>query len=946
MIGSMIQSRTWYGLHHYLQFEGLYTHNGIIHLLPRKVLFDLFGTTVYTLRLSAVIFGFAATPLLYWLVRRVAGVGGAVVATVLLISAPEQLFWSRIEDTHIAAVAVLALLTAHVALWIVQRGSVWSALVVALWMPGARLFYAAGWNMFAYPVLVYCHATVFVRGAWRRAWYVVPLLAAGVAAWIFSVSLVYWYVGDGDWRFVHPAMVYSNPAWRMRGATGFRDAGLLQLVRLQAATIVEGLGEVIAGICYDRRGVWTWFDRAVVLPNHAAVLNAGGVVLGALGLGYLLGQLTDPRAFMLLVWLALGVAPSVMSGEPFVRRLASIFPSLYALSGLFVAAVVRLVRDCCGRSLALVAMTLAGVAVGGIAWTSLASHFQLPTGPVFVAPAISFTQSLFEENDLILHQFSIEMEGAILFGNLDAFLTGRTCYQSMGGQAWSPASLHAALDLPCDFDSGAYLMTMPPERREALQRQYAPRRAAFLFAETPEIRPLIDMIARLYPHATVTHSGSAKGQLELVSLSVDAADARALHTPWLLVPADAVGDADLVNGLLSGMHLTRVEAASEDESKASEIIVRGGMLLSSDGWYGLTLAPACDDAVLRLDGRPVSLQLAPLLAGVHPFDIRLRPHHACQLPLHVELQSDLDPRATPMPATQFVGPAVASLAAAQAPPATAYAGYGETRVLAWLSDSSIDLGIDAEHHLTALSFEEGGHRWRVQRFDTHENEAARWYPEVPLGSVVHAMAVDADGTIILSAETWVLQYDRAGNRLAAWELPWHFMPQDIALAPDGAILLAVPSRDAIAVFERNGELRAELKTFQGGPGRLIRPAAIAVEPHGKTVVLQDDGQALLFEMAGDPLHPEYVGTFHVAFASAPILGPIFAAGSCAFDGNERLLIRSGPVPLVYSTTGERLLAATPTRDLGTKGLGDIRRFIVSEDSVYALAQGRIWRIAR
>jgi hypothetical protein len=568
---------------------------------------------------------------------------------------------------------------------------------------------------------------------------------------------------------------------------------------------------------------------------------------------------------------------------------------------------------------------------------------------VFVAPAISFTQSLFEENDLILHQLPPgggDIGKVILFGNLDAFLTGRTCYQEVVGREWSPAWLHAALDLPCDFNGYPYAMTMPPERREALQRQYAPRRAAFLFAETPEIRPLIDMIARLYPHATIRQTAFAEGQRHLVSLSVDAADARALRMPSVSVPAAADGTGDLEDGLLSGMHLTRVGAASAEESETAGIVVRGGMLLLSEGWYGFVLGPACDDAVLRLDGRPVSAQLVPMLEGVYPFEIRLPPRHACQLPLRVEIRTGQDPRGTPMPATQFVGPEVASIAEAQAPPVTAYLGYGEAQLLAQVSGADgMSMGIDAEHHLTVLSFEPEAERWRVQRFDPGGNEVARWYPDVPAGRSVRAMAVAADGTIILSAETWVLRYDRAGHRLAAWALPWDAVAQDVAVAPDGAILLPVPSRNAIAVVERDGRLRGELKTFPGGPGRLMRPVTITVEPHGKMVVMQEDGQVLLFKMAGDPLHPEYLGTLSVAYASPPTAGPIFGLGA-AFDGPERMLIRSGFVPLAYSTSGERLLAATPSRDLGTKGLGDIQRFVVSADCVYALASGRIWRIAR
>ena len=86
------------------------TSIGFVHLLPNLVLFRLFGASLYTMRLTAVAFGVAAVPLMYWLVRRLAGCGPAVAATLLLISAPEQLFWSRNENANFIPIALLALL--------------------------------------------------------------------------------------------------------------------------------------------------------------------------------------------------------------------------------------------------------------------------------------------------------------------------------------------------------------------------------------------------------------------------------------------------------------------------------------------------------------------------------------------------------------------------------------------------------------------------------------------------------------------------------------------------------------------------------------------------------------------------------------------------------------------------------------------------------------------
>ena len=117
----MLASHTLDGLRQYLPYGLRGNSTGVAHLLPQMALFQLFGTSVYTLRLAAVLYGVAAVPLCYWLTRRIAGTMPAVVATLLLIVAPEQLFWSRSENTHFAPVAVAALVTVSLGLRLTER---------------------------------------------------------------------------------------------------------------------------------------------------------------------------------------------------------------------------------------------------------------------------------------------------------------------------------------------------------------------------------------------------------------------------------------------------------------------------------------------------------------------------------------------------------------------------------------------------------------------------------------------------------------------------------------------------------------------------------------------------------------------------------------------------------------------------------------------------------
>ncbi|HSB36947.1 MAG TPA: hypothetical protein VLH41_08710, partial [Thermoanaerobaculia bacterium] len=70
----------------------------------------------------------------------------------------------------------------------------------------------------------------------------------------------------------------------------------------------------------------------------------------------------------------------------------------------------------------------------------------------------------------------------------------------------------------------------------------------------------------------------------------------------------------------------------------------------------------------------------------------------------------------------------------------------------------------------------------------------------------------------------------------------------------------------------------------------------------------------------------------------------------AFDGDGRILVpqRSLHFPLVYTASGQRLLAAMAGRDLATRGFADASRFIPAADALFVVdAEIRgLWKIER
>ncbi len=342
-IGVLTGSYTGYGIREYMRTELLGTGNGVFHVATHFVLYRLFGPSVFSIRLAALLWSVAAIPLLYWLVRRLAGTTAALAATLLFVTAPEQLYWGRSEDSFFAPVMAVALVTAHLGLTMVRRFSLRAVLAAALWMPACRFSYTPSFVLFTFPLLLAGHAVAFVRGMWRKLRYVVPILALGVLLWILGLSILEFALAPKrGWHFINPATVRGVAAWRQDVPP---DAGLFAVARLQAVRVSKNVWYVLAGMTYHAKYASHWYTRTHMNPDRNTSISAGLAVLSALGAGYLLGQIQDRRAALLLGWIAIGLLPGAMSDDPEARRISIIFPALPAIAGVFVAVAAPVFRE-------------------------------------------------------------------------------------------------------------------------------------------------------------------------------------------------------------------------------------------------------------------------------------------------------------------------------------------------------------------------------------------------------------------------------------------------------------------------------------------------------------------------------------------------------------------------------------------------------------------------
>lgn len=922
-VNSWVQSATLEGVADYYRYTFLATNPGAAHMLPQWALFKLFGASVFTLRMAAVLWGLAAVLLMYWFVRRLAGVAPAILAALMLATAPDQLFWSRSENGFFSPVPVLALLTLHVCLWMAARGSFASVFCAAVLMPASRYFYTTCLAMFLLPLAVAGHATVFVRGAWRKLWFVVPLLALGLVAWWYHLTVLLGVLNDGNFQFRHPAQIYGGTAWTRQG--DFSQASTLDLLRLQAASMSEGLVRTVR----DMTDVTTnsfghWYMRSQVNP-HPTTMNVGLVVLLALGVGYLAGQLRDPRAFMLLAWLVIALLPGVMSRDATPRRMSMLFPAAHVIGTLFLAAVVRMVREAAGRRVADLATGAAAVALSIILLTNTVSHFRMPLQPVIFADYLRVLRPLLRDSDSVFLNLPRPFVSLVQLGDLDRFVTAPWCIQAIDqNESW----LRVGLQPTCTFADEAYGFVFTPPEIDAARAAHQMRRISYVFFVEPVTQPQLDLIRALYPRAEFHDYVSPRDQRHLAVVTIDVADSVALRAPVLRSAATPPPDvlADVAE---------RADAAGAPPAPAAT--VTGGLWLDADSWYEFGLEPPCPDAELRVGGTLTAPAVPlPLLAGVHPFTLSIPDPSTCALPLRVTTTRPDAAVPAPLAADHFTSPAVATVPGAAAPPVATYPGYPRASVVAQLPARSADLAVGPDGTLYAAVMEQAV--WRIRKMSPDGATLATWDIGAPREMDPGTMTIAPDGTIAILFGRQVFLIGPDGRRVGQWQHVWFVWETEIAFWGNDRILATIPHRNAIAVFTRGGELVGEFKTFAGGPGTFFAPTSLAFTPAGDLVVLQPDGRALRFRTPVDRFEPTFVREFRVGAASPGV----------GFDGPDRLLLPTNGVIQVFDADGERLMAATPAADLSRLRLGKSARVRSAGDTVYVLDPegNRLWTLHR
>ncbi len=884
MISVQTQSRTAHGLRVFAATEFVGTSNGLATPATNRLVFAALGVSLYATRVTALVWGLAAVPLFWAFVRRLTGGTLAPLgATLLLVCAPEQLFWSRSEVSVFAPVAAVGLLFAHAGLSMVARFGALPVLFAACLTPFCRLFYTAAHVLFVYPVLLAGHAALFARGLRARALRALPVLLGGVVLWVASVSIVVAAAGGGR-RFVDPARVRGESAWR----AGFPpDASAAEVLRGQSTRVATNLASVFAALTFHQEYATHWYERFVAVRERDPMVCSGLTILAALGLGCLLARAAEPRAVLILFWLGLGFLPGVLSGEPDARRLSLIFVPVLLLAATFLTEWVRAAKDAGGRLAGRLAFAGAGAALLGVSAAGLAANLLLPVRPLVRDQQIRFARPFVERSDVVLHNLFYRSGKTLEFGFLDRLLSpSGPCMQFVD----RGDELLSLLRPSCDFREDVYGLTLTRGQIDEKRRTQGAARVSYLFRDVPPARQAVSLLPAIDPSArVVAQEWSSLGE-KLFAFEVDSRALRVATNP-----------------------------------EVSPSGVRGGFLVPKPAWYRVILDSPCPGARILAGASGWNGEdERPLLPGLFPFEIE-GPRGCSGLARPLLLQSDADGPYAPA----LTSPALALFPGTSGIEPMRFPGWPRARTVLGSTERIADFGVDREGRFYALLLREQA--WEVRLYSKDGVELKRVRAELPLDASTGTLVVAPEGGCVAFSLRAFERFDRNLARVSRRELPERLAGSHVAELPDGRLL--VVSDGALLVLGTDGRVESSWGPRGRSAGRFDAPVAVALGGD-RLAVVEEAGEVNVFAVSEDPFSLRPEGRFALSFAREP--HPEYLRGA-AFDG-PRLLVPYSPdeAPLIVDLHGDRFMAASARADLRRPELPSPYRFAHGRAELFVL----------
>lgn len=310
---------------------------GLLYYPPIFATTSVWGTTVLALRISSAWVGVLAIPLLYVLMRRMAGSAAALIAIAFFALDPLHIGWDRTDiHPHGATTwptVLLGLATYGMLKWRRHRDFALVALLMGLvWHQ-----YPSGQSAVALPCMVFVLGCLLDKGFLRACWAKSLWLVCGFGLWFVGLPVTI-YLGTGEWHFPNPFTTMS-----VRSTWGNLPADADELDTIQFL--------ISYWLINARHFIEAVYIRALELHPQDIIPNVQGIslrtvpwavaALGGAAATLLLLQLRRPQAKILLSWMAVAALPTILSHSPFPKRASTFYPALGCAAAYLLGEIVR-----------------------------------------------------------------------------------------------------------------------------------------------------------------------------------------------------------------------------------------------------------------------------------------------------------------------------------------------------------------------------------------------------------------------------------------------------------------------------------------------------------------------------------------------------------------------------------------------------------------------------
>jgi hypothetical protein len=345
---------------------------GYFYYLPIFVTTRLFGTTVLAVRLASAIVSVLTVPLLYGLLRRIAGREAAVIGAFFIAVDPLQIGWGR-SDIHPHGSTVWpAILLCWAIVNAAETGGWRYFCFVALLMGLSSHQYPSGQVAVLIPIAFLAWNLLFRSDDHFHGLRAVGAVTIGLALWLFGFPLQY-LLAYGHWKTYDVFTQYGiRTSWYGTEHLGRRD-----VLSAVASRAFANLEDLIAGLFLKV----PYLMHQEFIPEYPTVpvrtvfwIAAASAFVVAV---HVVRRPRDRYAVILLLWTLCGLLPSVFSDHGYAKRAAITYVAVYGLAAVCLATVHRALV---ARSPRRNPIPLLTVELAAVLLVTLASTYQWFSG--------------------------------------------------------------------------------------------------------------------------------------------------------------------------------------------------------------------------------------------------------------------------------------------------------------------------------------------------------------------------------------------------------------------------------------------------------------------------------------------------------------------------------------------------------------------------------------